>query len=476
MKLVFGDYRPDLPDYLSPGLSEAINLYPTSTGYIPVGQFQAHTEALPNTCRGASAFISPSGRVVFIAGTRTALYKQEPVGLGWTLLQGGFDLPEGARWRFAQFGSMAIVTNHDDDPVKVNLDTDAVTPLGGTPPKMQAMAVVQNFLVGTQTNGSVTQVAWSGENDAEWWTYASRKSDYNDFADGGEVTGIVGGDIGLILQRTAVRRMAYVGGNILFRFDKISSNIGCATVHSVAQHGELAFWYSDNGFQMWDGAQIKPIGFERVDAAFASLYGIVDYNSISTAVDGQRNTVIWSTGNRMWLYNWALDKWSMVEQQAEIITSRLTRAPSVDETDPAVGEPDDDLEYPDLLTFDAARFQAGDPRFYVFSEGTLGVLSGDNMAARVTGRQIEMIEGRDARIRRIRPMTDATDGITVRLDCRQRLGDSPRRSDFSSLSASGEMPVRARGRFVKARVEIAEGSAWSYLQGIDATLKAGGAR
>ncbi len=73
-------------------------------------------------------------------------------------------------------------------------------------------------------------------------------------------------------------------------------------------------------------------------------------------------------------------------------------------------------------------------------------------------------------------MTDATAGITVRLDCRQRLGDDARRGDFTTLQASGEMPVRARGRFVKARVSIAAGQAWTYLQGADATIEAGGRR
>jgi len=46
----------------------------------------------------------------------------------------------------------------------------------------------------------------------------------------------------------------------------------------------------------------------------------------------------------------------------------------------------------------------------------------------------------------------------------------------TTLMASGEMPVRARGRFVKARLDISAGQAWTYLKGIDATLEAGGTR
>lgn len=474
MKIAWGDFLPDLPDHGSPGVAEAVNLYPGPAGYRPVGQFVSHTGALPDVCRGSAAFIAPSGRLVLIAGTTETLQRQD--NTSWTPLATGYSTASDGRWRYVQFGEIAIASNAVDPPVKVNLETDAVANLDGSPPLMQAMAVVGNFVVGTQLDGVVNRIGWSGENNAEWWTFTQRKSDYNDFPDGGEVTGIIGGDVGLVLQRNAVRRMAYVGGNVLFRFDKISSLDGCASVHTVAQFGELAFWYSDSGFKMWDGAQIRSIGHEKVDASFASLYEIVNLDMVSTAVDGQRNTVAWSTGYRIWLYNWLLDKWTVIDHAAEIITQRPTRAVSLEEQDPVVGSDDDDVDGLGLVSFDSGRFRAGDPVFYVFTGGVLGTFNGDNQAARITGRTIEMIEGRDARVRRIRPMSDATGGYTVRLMTRQRLGDTPTLSDFTTLQSSGEMPVRARGRFVKARVSIAANEDWTYLQGIDATLEAGGRR
>lgn len=474
MKLVWGEYLPDLPPHGSPGISEAVNLYPSSAGYRPVGQWVAHSTALPSACRGASAFVAPSGRVSVIAGTATALFRQS--GLGWTQIGTGYTTTAAGRWRFVQFGAIAIATNSTDAVLKINLETDAVAILGGTPPKFQALATVSNFVVGTRADGVVNRVAWSGENNSEWWTFAQRKSDYQDFPDGGEITGIIGGEVGLVLQRNAVRRMAYIGGNVLFRFDKISSNVGCASVHSVAQYGELGFWHSFTGFKMWDGAQIRSIGFEKVDNAFATLYGQINYENMSTAIDGQKSTVCWSTGRKMWIYNWLLDRWSVIDYAAEIITQRETAAPSVDEQDLIIGAPDDNVDGAGLDPFDSGRFIGGDPSFYVFTAAMVGTFSGDNMAATITGRDVEMVEGRDSRIRRIRPMTNALAGITVRLDTRQRLGDGERRRDFTTLQASGEMPVRARGRFVRAKLSIALGQPWTYLQGIDATLTAGGSR
>lgn len=472
MKMVFGDFLPDLPDHGTPGVSEVANLYPTEGGFRPVGQFVAHADALPSPCKGGSSFVAPSGRAAILAGTATALYRLQ--GTAWEQIGSGYTT--NGRWRFAQFGELAIATNASDPMVKINLETDAVANLGGSPPSFEALAVVNNFLVGTRLNGVVSQIAWSGENNSEWWTFAQRKSDYQEFPDGGEITGIIGGEVGLILQKNAVRRMAYVGGNLLFRFDKISAAVGCSSAHSVAQYGERAFWWSESGFKMWDGSQIHSIGFEKVDRSFAGGFGAISPAALSTAVDGQRSSVCWSAGNKMWIYNWLLDKWSTINHSAEIITSRDTRAPALEEQDPLVGSPDDDVDYPDLISFDAGRFTAGDPLFYVFSGGVLGTFNGENMAARVVARNVEVMEGRDAYIRRVRPMTDARDGITLRIDTRQRLGDAGRRKDFTTLQASGEMPVRSRGRFAKLYFDIEADQDWSYIQGVDATVSVGGSR
>lgn len=580
MKIAWGHFLPDLPSHGAPGVIEVANLYPSSTGFRPVGQWVAHTDPLPmSPCRGATAFVAPSGRISIIAGTATKLYRQN--GLGWTELSlaapvaktpttattggtlaaatyyykvtaitslgetvgsnevsivttgttstvtitwaaisgatgyrvyrgtaaggesvyyapgnvttftdtgaastagtvpaasPGYTLAATDRWRFVQFGAIAIATNSVDAMVRINLETDAVSLLGGNPPKFEALAVVNNFVVGTQLNGTVNQLGWSGENNAEWWTFAQRKSDFQELADGGEITGIIGGEFGLILQRNAVRRMAYVGGNVLFRFDKISANVGCASVHSVAQYGELAFWHSFSGFKMWDGAQIRSIGFEKVDRAFNTLYGQIRYEEMSTAIDGQKSTVCWSTGRKMWIYNWLLDQWSIIDYTAEIVTQREAAAPSLEEQDPLVGAADDNVDAAGLDPFDSGRFVGGDPTFYILAGGILGTFNGENMAASVTGRNVEMVAGRDTRINRVRPITDATSGVTVRLDARQRLGAAARRGDFTGPRESGEIPTRARGRFIQAKVSIAENETWTYLQGIDATVSAGGAR
>jgi hypothetical protein len=134
------------------------------------------------------------------------------------------------------------------------------------------LTVVKDFLVGGVIGGVVNMVQWSAINNAEGWTVGLEQCDYQIIPSGGEVTGLLGGEFGIILQRGRVSRMTYVGDNLVFQFDEISNNVGCVSPHSVIQAGQFGFWLSDSGFVMWDGATIKPIGQEKIDRSFASLF------------------------------------------------------------------------------------------------------------------------------------------------------------------------------------------------------------
>jgi hypothetical protein len=66
------------------------------------------------------------------------------------------------------------------------------------------------------------------------------QSDYQIMPSGGRITGILSGEFGVILQRNRICRMDYVGGNTIFEINEVSSNIGCVSVHTVAQWGGSA--------------------------------------------------------------------------------------------------------------------------------------------------------------------------------------------------------------------------------------------
>jgi hypothetical protein len=261
--------------------------------------------------------------------------------------------------------------------------------------------------------------------------------------------------------------MEYVGGNDIFTISEVSTNFGCVSPHSVVQHGQIGCFLSDNGFMMWDGAALKPIGAEKIDRYFRSSYGRSSWGSMSSAVDIQNQVFCWSMGDRIFCYHYLLDRWSVINQPAEIIFSGVTRSISLDEQDIVIGANDDNVDYSGLPSLDDPRYLGGDSTFYVVnSSHVLGTLSGTPMAPLWVLPDYELFQGREAQLRNVRPDTDAITGITLSVSTRARLGDGFSTSNYTSLRPNGDMPVRDRGRYCRLSLALAAGTSWTYAQGI----------
>jgi hypothetical protein len=66
--------------------------------------------------------------------------------------------------------------------------------------------------------------------------------------------------------------------------------------------------------------------------------------------------------------------------------------------------------------------------------------------------------------------------MTLTVDGRARMGDAANVVTETDLRASGVMPIRASGQYIKLGLEIAAGSIWSYAQGLEVEVDAGGGR
>jgi hypothetical protein len=430
--------------------------------------------SLPSICKGAASFVNSDGKTTIIAGTASTLFKAN--SNGWISLASGFSIQGDKRWRFAQFGRLAIATNGADAMQKINLSTSIVSLLGGSPPKFEILAVVKDFLVGAIRDGDVMTIAWSGQNDAEFWTPGQRQSDYSTLPTGGRINGILSGEYGIILQRDRIVRMDYVGGNQIFDINEVSSNVGCVTKNSFAQWGNLGFFYSDEGFMMWNGAP-TPIGRELVDREFAARYTAADWLTMSTAVDPVNGIVMWSMPDRIFTYSWNLQKWTVIPIASSVIFSGVTKGVTLDERDGAFGILDDNIDGVGLPSFDSPVYSGGDPQLYVFNEThNLGALTGTPMQAKFTGNEIEIFRGRRACLRSARPDCDAVAGITVSFAARQRLGDVPDLTGFTSLTISGDIPLRVSARYLRPTLTIAAGTAWTYAKALDFVGEPGAGR
>ncbi|MES2905180.1 MAG: hypothetical protein V4696_13420 [Pseudomonadota bacterium] len=476
MYFQFGPLAPDLNPRLNDShLRVADGVLPSPDGYKPVGQWVQVFSALPAAAKGAATFISANGEAVIVAGTETNLYRG--AAAAFTSIASGYVGSSEQRWRFAQFGTVAVATNAADVMQKIDLSTFAVTALGGSPPKFEFLAVVaKGFLVGTVMNGDVLTLAWSAAFNAEQWTPGTGQSDYQTLPTGGRINGMLSGEYGIILQRERLVRMDYIGGGNVFDFSEVSSNVGCVSPNSVAQWGNLGFFLSDEGFMQWDGG-LTAIGREIIDAEFRTAYNVGDWESMSTAIDPVRGVVMWSMGDKIYCYDWTLQKWSTITYASPFIFAGVTTGISIDEQDPNVGALDDDVDGVGLASFDSAAFRGGDPRLYVFNASSaLGALTGTPMAATFTMNDLEPMAGHRMDMRFVRPDIEATSGLTLTLGTKQRLGDSLVNTAYTSLRDSGEMPVRTSGRYTRPTLAVAAGSTWTHAKGLDLIGQKGAGR
>lgn len=471
MRVIYGPYEPDKPQFLQDGLSDVSNVYPAANGYRPVGAFSPITQSLPASFYGGASYVSSDGTGTLLGGTNANLYRYD--GTAWVALMTSPTIP--ARWQFTQFGDLAIAVNGGVTQ-KVDLLANTVAPVPGAP-TAHSVATVRDFVVYGQANGNAAMVQWSAFNNQDGNTLGVDQCGNQPMLTGGFVMGIVGGEYGLIIQRSRVVRMTYTGDpDVPFQFDEISANIGAISSYSIVQAGRMVFFLSDRGFMVCDGNEVKPIGLERVDATFFKQFPRATLSQMYAAVDPRRNTVAWSmpgSPGLILLYDWALDKWSPIRMMAGAIMSGFSTNASLDALDVLYPDGIDSIPY----SLDDERFAGGDPLFLVINnDHAMGVLSGANISASFQTVLTEYAQGAVSRLRSVRPICDATAGIEVMFDARGRLGDPPTARAFTDLRPSGSMPVRASGRFISTRMTIAAGVPWSYVQGLDIEAVAGGTR
>ncbi|GLV28194.1 hypothetical protein TomTYG75_07170 [Sphingobium sp. TomTYG75] len=467
MKL--GPWLPDQPNYGHDGLVHARNVFATPLGYEPVKAYSAITTALASTYQGGRAFIGIDGTVALLAGTAAGLYRW--TGTAWDLEHSDtFTNP----WQFAQFGDKVIGVQ-GAEPVEYDIAAGTAGLLGGTPPNGKFITTVKDFVVISGVDSANSTVYWSAINNSESWTPGTDQSDFQVIPDGGEVTGLAGGEYLLIFQRDQIWRGQYVGVPFIFQFDKISQGVGCIAPKSIVQVGRTVYFVSQRGFMAFTDGDIKMIGANKVDTTFFAQYSVADIeSSVSVAVDPIRKLVIWAMPRRLWCYNWELDRWTDIEGSFFAVSTGAAASYTLD---------DIDALYPGGIetvpgSFDDPIWQGGDPFLLIAADdGTLGSFGASTtLEALISPALMDIGKGRDIRIRSVRLDTDAVSGVRLEIEARKRLGDSSTVYLSNSIRANGDMPIRASGRYVQPRLIFQEDAEWSFINGFDFVQAAAGGR
>ena len=486
MQIPFGEWLPDQPDHKTQGATVANNVYHAMTSY---KRFPSLVDYSSNTTstdsKGAGSFRDNSNTVYNFVGTRTNLYQ---------LTSGAFTSRKASLtgaaddfWTFTQFGEYIIASNGVDAVQYYLMGTStnfaALTAIqtAGTAPVFRVSGVIRDFLVVGNIVGATNRIQWSGINDITVWT--GKQSDYQDLpGSGGKVVAVTSGEVGYVFRQNQIIRMDYVGGATVFRLSVISPNRGAMFGKTVCQDNRRVFFYADDGFYEIQGDNVVGIGVEKVNRFFDLNLNKAYSDRIVAAVDPFNTLAMWlypsvnnasnTTGicDRMIVYNYSTQKWSLVKVNASQIFSQFLGAYTV--------------ELMDIISTNLENINASlDTDFWSGGQMFLGAIDSDFKAAIFSGTaneceietaEIEGFKGARTNIQGVRPIVDATATVTVKT--RERLADDVTESSSSSMVTSGINPVRQSGRYIRANVKIASGTSFNHAQGIDIVASKAGYR
>ena len=479
----FAPWLPDVADF-SPAVSTVAKnvIPPAATGFKPWPSFTAIAAALTARAQGAATMRGLTGTIFNFAGDATKLYKADSTGLVYDDVSrttgGAYTTASDGWWNFTLFGDYVIACNQADATQVFQLSTSSnFAALSGSPPQAAFCGTIRDFVVLARTSANYNRIQWSGINDSTAWTpSATTMSDYQDFPDGGIIMGFVGGEFGIVFQERAIQRMAFEGPPTIFRFDKISNTLGCQIPGSIAAYENLVFWKAHDGFYMLrGGAEIVPIGTEKVDRWLNERIDAGNINRCSAAIDPERKLYLFGYAsqdatdglpNEILAYHWPSGEWSYAAVDHEIIYTGATQSSyTIDDLDD-IAATVDDLIYPTDSLFYAGSGQLIISGFNADHEQ--GFFTGPALEATIETGDMQLAPGGKAMLRGARPIIEGTN-VTPSLapKYRDRTQDTHATGSAVAANSNGYCHFRVNARYHRGVLTIPAGSTWDRALGID---------
>jgi len=380
-----------------------------------------------------------------------------------------------SKWNFIQFGDTVIAANNVNKLQSFTLGTGSYFgDLSQYAPIAKYVTVVRDFVVSAHLdNGAnANKVQWSNINDETNWTAgAASQSDFQIIPDGGNITGITGGETGLILMERAIVRMSYIGSPLFFQFDTISRSLGCVEGNSIAKYGNTTFFLGEDGFYACDGQTVTPIGNEKVDRWFYSNANPSTLDTISTAIDPFRKIVVWNFlntfGSRLLIiYNWQVQKWSYGTTDTDYVASSATAGTTLEGMD-LYGNMDTIT-----TSFDSSLFTGGKFLFAGAKGAKIVTFTGQAAEAQIDTGQIgsEM----PSVITLARPIVD-NGSADVAIASEVKLDQVVDFGTYIPADSENRVPLRSAGKYHKLSIKPT-GARWSNIIGVDIDIIGQGTR
>jgi|SRR6056300_1090058 hypothetical protein len=471
-RVQFTEWLPDQPSVTS--LRDAKNVYPTSVGYAPFPNAEEYSNAASENI--SSITVGKFGNdVALIAGGNTKLFKFDSSDLSVNDISksGGYSSSE--RWKFTQFGSIILAANNASKIQAYDIASGSTfDDVSANAPVAKYVTVVRDFVVAANIAGGAepNKVQWSDINDeTNWVSGTTSQSDYQIVPDGGNITGLTGGEIGLVFLEKSIVRMTYAGSPLFFQFDVISRGLGCINGNSIAQYGATSFFLSDDGFYQCDGQTVTGIGTEKVDRYFYNDADLTELDTMSAAVDPIKKLVVWNYANvdggrSIIIYNWQLSKWSRAITETTSVGNAATTGTTLEGLS---------LLYPNLdnmpASLDDRLWIGGKFLFAGTKNDKIVTFTGSTYNSELITPDLEV--GYNSVATLVRPQID-NGSATIKVASRRELDDNIQFGSSVSTSSEGRASVRSAGRY--HRFSVSPTGNWTNAISIDVDLKPQGSR
>jgi hypothetical protein len=176
--LPFGDYKPDVADYLGTATQNILNVAPRGDGYGPFRDFAELSQALPDTCRGSFYALKSDGSIALFAGTDDRLYLASNSDYSWTPVS----KVTTVTFTVASPGEVNLVGHGfaANDPVVFSNSGGALPAAitGGTKYYVKTVLSADAFTISATAGGAAINFAGAGSGtNSVTWIYSALSSD-----------------------------------------------------------------------------------------------------------------------------------------------------------------------------------------------------------------------------------------------------------------------------------------------------------
>lgn len=482
--MIFGPWRPDLPDLNNPGLTVANNVAPSigngsgAISYDPVRRATVYAAAtLVSRPLGAVSGQDRTGNGKVYAGVSGDLLKLVPATLLWksAARTSSAYVAGTEHWKFDKYGSWVIGTNILNYPQFIDMNTDTNFADLTTLVKGRHITTARDFVILANTNdafdGDVPyRIRWSGLSQPQSWDFSlTTQADFQDLNGGaGIIQGIVGGEDVTIFMKESIVRMTYVGTPLIWQFDEVVKGKGCAIPESIITAEGVTYFISNDGFYAWNNG-LQRIGEGKIDNFFLTSVDPGQYQYMSVASDPTKKLIYWNysstnapngSPDKTLIYNYSLQEWSIADAQVDFIFNSVSLPYTIEQLD----------RYGTIenipAPFDSAYWSGGASVLSGLKvDGSVWTFNGDNLTGTIETteqyliqflqQQNPNVQGDRTSVMRVRPVADGSGEIMVSVGSRQlSQGDVNWSPPSPRDLTTGWSNIRQQGRFHRARLTL----------------------